>query len=148
MSRIGAVKCVYYYWPDDPSKPGSMNGLPLADGQFAVNDYSYRFVPDPVDKKLRLYEIKLVAHIRWMPLIISTLTKSYGPPKAVTKTVKHNGFGASVPGTNAIWLNGVSSIAVDGPFQTVSDVVVSYRLSRLARIVIAAQNAPPPAKGL
>ena len=132
----GVVKCIWIATRSDGAMyyVGDRVALSLAGSGYAAYDYSFSFVPDPIDGKLRLYKFLGTSNINAAPAVIEALTSKYGKPEISSGEVQ-NKIGNSFAQTRALWSNTNGSILVEDRYLKIDDMVIIVSDKRLSKVI-------------
>ena len=140
---LGVTKCIWVHAVEDRKNfksAGSVAPLLFASSGFAAYDYSFAFIPDPVDGVPKFYKAVAISNRQAYGDVLEALTAKYGDPVATTGSVQ-NGMGADFPQTTAIWEGENQSILVEDRFTKIDNMVVIVTDHRLAKPIKDADEA-------
>lgn len=137
---LGVTKCIWVAQGGDRWLEGQIKGLNLAGSMYAANQYSFSFMPDPVDRLPRLYRFQGVSNRNAADDVIEALTQKWGAPKLVKDKVQ-NKMGASFDQLTALWDNPAASILVQDRWTKIDNMVIIFSDKRLTDIYDAAEKA-------
>lgn len=138
-ASLGIKKCVWWgkRYKSLPEQPISLN-LPI-DG-YVIGEYSFDFMPDPKDGKMRFFRFFGTSNTNANGAVVSALTTKFGPPKLQVEMVQ-NGFGAKFPSSTNIWANTLSILTVKEKWLEINKMAIMLTDNRLLQIVSDADAA-------
>lgn len=136
---LGVVKCVWLHEGGDSYLDGMTAGLKLAASQYATNDYSFRFLKDPEDGVMRLYQYEGQSNLAAFDDVVEALTGKWGAPK-LTEGKVQNKIGNSFDQTTAIWSNPLSTILVQSRFTKIDNMGIIMSHTRLGGVLQHAKD--------
>lgn len=141
--KLGVTKCVWVQAVDDKKNyrsAGRIVSLAFASSGYAAYEYSYSFIPDPVDGVPRLYQVVAISNRNAFADVVEALTTKYGEPEVTTDTVQ-NKMGATFPHSTAVWTNEEQSILAEDRFTKIDNMVIMVTDHRLAKPIKEAEEA-------
>lgn len=117
--------------------------LKLPAANYIVNDYTFDFIPDPRDGKMRFYRFFGTSNSNANDDVVAALTAKFGPPKSNDENMQ-NGFGAQFKSTESMWANSLSILTVKERWNEISKMAIMLTDNRLLKIVADDDKARKP----
>lgn len=133
-AALGIKKCAW--WGKAYSTlPEEAISLKLPAEGYGIGVYTFDFIPDPRDGKMRFYRFFGTSHSNANGEVVAALTEKFGPPKSKIEN-SQNGFGARFESTESMWANPLSILTVKERWNTITKMAIMLTDNRLLKIVI------------
>ena len=132
-AALGVTKCTWWgkVYSSLPEDTVSLN---TPSEGYIFGEYSFDFITDPRDNKLKFYKFFGTTHSNAFPAIFGALSAKFGASKTTTEAVQ-NGFGARFDSKVSSWANALSIITVKERWLSVNKLAVMVTDNRLLKIV-------------
>jgi hypothetical protein len=141
--EAGVKECVWTRARDERAtyvSAGETAPLKMADSGYVSFYYSFKFIPDPKDGVLRLYEVHAPSNTAAAGNVIDALSTKWGKPETVNDSVQ-NKLGASFPRTTATWSNPAATITVTDRWSKIDDMMLIMKSTRLHSVIDKLEEA-------
>jgi len=140
-SAVGVIECKWF----TPDYFHSWREADLSLGATGIAKWArYKFVPDPHDRIVRLYSIVVAGYPRDAVNVMDGLRGKFGSPTRIARDVVQNAMGAKFDHTVATWVNPLSTILFESPWDDIDTMGIFYYESRLSAYV---EHSKQKAKG-
>lgn len=135
---VGMVKCKWI-GVGETIMSDADGSVALSDTGYAMYDYSFNFIRDPVDGVTKLYEFEGTTNVDAMTGTVKALSEKWGKPIIVRGSVQ-NQIGGTFNQTTATWKNSKSQIVVMDRWSKIDDMGVRVIDTRLNNVIEHAKS--------